>query len=204
MLTLYYTPNSCALAAHLALEMSGLEYTARRLDFAKNEQRSPEYLAINPKGRVPALVTAQGVLTENPAILIYICQLKPEAKLAPLGDPFAFAQLQSFNSYLASTVHVAHAHRYRGYRWADAADAIEAMKQKVPQNMRDCFRLIDSELLKGPWVMGAALSVGDLYLYTICRWLPGDEVDIAEFPRVAEHFKRVEALPAVQRVLTQQ
>lgn len=204
MLTLYYTPNSCALASHLALEMSGLEYAARRLDFAKNEQRSPAFLAINPKGRVPALVTEQGVLTENPAILIYICQLRPEAKLAPLDDPFAFARLQSFNSYLASTVHVAHAHRYRGYRWADAPDAIEAMKKKVPQNMRDCFRLIEEELLVGPWVMGAALSVADLYLFTIGRWLAGDEVDIKEFPRVADHARRVEELPAVQLVLSRQ
>jgi glutathione S-transferase len=204
MLTLYYTPNSCALASHLALEMSGLEYEARRVDFAKNEQRSPEFLAINPKGRVPALATEHGVLTENPAILVYICQRRPEANLAPLGDPFAFARLQSFNSYLSSTVHVAHAHRYRGYRWADAPDAIEAMKQKVPQNMRDCFRLIEEELLQGPWVMGATLSVADLYLFTIGRWLPGDEVDINEFPRVADHAKRIQDLPAVQRVLARQ
>jgi glutathione S-transferase len=204
MLTLYYTPNSCALASHLALEMSGLDYTAKRVDFTKNEQRSPEFLAINPKGRVPALVTAQGVLTENPAILAYICQCRPEANLAPLHDPFAFARLQSFNSYLSSTVHVAHAHRYRGYRWADAPDAIEAMKQKVPQNMRECFRLIEGELLQGPWVMGATLSVGDLYLFTIGRWLAGDEVDINEFPRVADHAKRLQELPAVQRVLARQ
>jgi glutathione S-transferase len=204
MLTLYYTPNSCALASHLALEMSGLQYTARRLDFTKNEQRSPEFLAINPKGRVPALITDRGVLTENPAILIYICQCRPEAKLAPLDDPFTFARLQSFNSYLASTVHVAHAHRYRGYRWADTPEAIEAMRQKTPQNMRDCFRLIEDEYLEGPWVMGEALSVADLYLFTIGRWLAGDEVDIKEFPRVAAHAARVQALPAVQRVLANQ
>ena len=204
MLTLFYAPNSCALAAHLALELSGMAYEARRVDFAQNEQRSPAFLAINPKGRVPALVTERGVLTENPAILAYICQLRPEANLAPLHDPFAFAQLQSFNSYLASTVHVAHAHRYRGYRWADTPEAIEAMKLKVPQNMRDCFRLIEEEFLKGPWVLGDQLSVGDLYLFTIGRWLAGDEVDINAFPRVADHARRVEALPAVQRVLVRQ
>jgi glutathione S-transferase len=204
MMILFYAPNSCALAAHLALELSGLPYEARRVDFARNEQRSAEFLAINPKGRVPALLTEHGVLTENPAILAYICQCRPEAGLGPVHDNFAFAQLQSFNSYLASTVHVAHAHRYRGYRWADDADAIDAMKHKVPQNMRECFRLIDKELLQGPWVLGAELSVCDLYLFTIGRWLPGDEVDIKEFPRVADHATRIQQIPAVQRVLALQ
>lgn len=204
MLILFYTPNSCALAPHLALELSGLQYEARKVDFANNEQRSPAYLRINPKGRVPALVTERGVLTENPAILAYISQCAPQAELAPLDDPFAFAQMQAFNSYLASTVHVAHAHRYRGYRWADAPEAIEAMKQKVPQNMRECFRLIDEELLQGPWVLGDKLSVCDLYLFTIGRWLPGDGVDIQEFPRVAGHAARLQQLPAVQRVLESQ
>lgn len=204
MLILFYTPNSCALASHLALEMSGLQYETRKVDFANNEQRSAAFLKINPKGRVPALVTEHGVLTENPAILTYISQCAPEAQLAPLDDPFAFAQLQSFNSYLASTVHVAHAHRYRGYRWADLPEAIEAMKKKVPQNMRECFRLIDEELLQGPWVLGDKLSVCDLYLFTIGRWLPGDEVDIKEFPRVADHAARLQQMPAVQRVLETQ
>ncbi|MGA0805041.1 MAG: glutathione S-transferase family protein [Pseudohongiellaceae bacterium] len=204
MLTLFYAPNSCALASHLALELSGLPYEARKVDFANNEQRSPAFLKINPKGRVPALATGQGIITENPAILTYIAQCAPQAQLAPLDDPFAFAQLQSFNSYLASTVHVAHAHRYRGYRWADAPEAIAAMKQKVPQNMRECFGLIERELLQGPWVLGERLSVCDLYLFTIGRWLPGDDVDIREFPRVAEHAERLLQMAVVQRVLESQ
>jgi glutathione S-transferase len=204
MLQLFYAPNSCALASHLALEASGLPYEARRVDFASNEQRSAAFLAINPKGRVPALVSGQGVLTETPAILAYLCQLAPGAALAPLDDPWAFAQLQSFNSYLASTVHVAHAHRYRGLRWADEPAAIEAMQRKVPQNMRACFKLIEEDLLQGPWVLGAAYSVADMYLFTICRWLEGDEVDIREFPRVTAHFTRMLEKPVVQKVLALQ
>ena len=204
MLTLFYSPNSCALAAHLALEHSGLAYTARKVDFSKQEQRSPEYLKLNPKGRVPALLTEQGILTENPAILVYICQCAPDAGLAPLHDPFAFAQMQAFNSYLSSTVHVAHAHRYRGYRWADDEAAIAAMVRKVPQSMRECFALIETELLRGPWAMGEQFTVSDMYLFTICRWLEGDEVDIKEFPRVADHFNRMLASPTVQKVLAAQ
>ncbi|HEX5600582.1 MAG TPA: glutathione S-transferase, partial [Hyphomicrobiaceae bacterium] len=152
MFTLYYAPNTCALATHIALLDAGAEYELKRIDFSKSQQQSPEYLAINPKARVPAMVTPRGILTETPALLAFVAQSFPEAKLAPLDDPFAFAQLQEFNSYLCSTVHVAHAHRVRGYRWADDPAAIEAMKKKVPQSVGACFELIEREMLKGPWV----------------------------------------------------
>src|SRR5947209_20001092 len=123
MLKLYYAPGTCALASHIALEEAGASYETVRLNFKNEDQKKPEYLAINPKARVPALVTDRGILTETPAILAYIAQSFPRAQLAPLDDPFAFARVQAFNSYLCSTVHVAHAHRMRGYRWADAPAA---------------------------------------------------------------------------------
>lgn len=204
MLTLYYAPHTCALASHICLEEAGAAYQTVRLDFANGEQRKPEYLAVNPKGRVPALVTDRGILTETPAILAFIAQSFPAARLAPLDDAFAFAQVQAFNSYLCSTVHVAHAHRLRGSRWADDAAAIEAMKKKVPQSVGDCFELIEREMFAGPWVMGDNYSICDAYLYTIDRWLEGDGVDIARFPKVHGHFRRMEARPAVQRALSQQ
>ena len=103
MLKLYYAPGTCALASHIALEEAGAAYSTERLDFKGNQQASPEYLKINPKGRVPALVGDHGVLTETPALLAYIAQSFPQAKLAPLDDAFAFAQVQAFNSYLCST-----------------------------------------------------------------------------------------------------
>ena len=99
MFKLYYAPGTCALASHIALQEAGCDYKAERLDFKANQQNSPDYLAINPKGRVPALVTEHGTLTETPAILAFIAQSFPQAKLAPT-DPFAFAQVQSFNDYL--------------------------------------------------------------------------------------------------------
>ena len=100
MLTYYYAPRTCALAAHLALEHAGANYEAIVLNFAAQAQRSPEFLAINPKGRVPALVTERGILTEIPALLLFVAQRFPEAGLAPLDDIFALAQMQAFNSYL--------------------------------------------------------------------------------------------------------
>ncbi len=201
MWKLYFGPNTCALAVQIALEEAGVRHEPVRLDMKQQQQRSAEYLALNPKGRVPALVTERGVLTEVPAILAYIAQAHPQAGLAPLDDPFEFARLQSFNSYLCSTVHPAHAHRVRGARWADDPAAQEAMKRKVPQNMTDCFTLIEQHCLVGPWVMGERYSVADGYLHTIARWLEGDGVDVARFPKVADHTRRMSERPAVQRAL---
>ena len=201
MLTLYYAPNTCALATHIALEEAGAAYEAVRLDFRANQQRGADYLAINPKGRVPALVTDHGILTETPALLVYVAQRFPEAGLAPLDDPFAFAEAQAFNSYLCSTVHVAHAHRMRGYRWADDEAAFAAMRKKVPQSVGDAFAVIEHGLLKGPWVLGETYSLCDPYLFTIAQWLEIDGVDLAALPRVIEHRRRVADRPATQRAM---
>jgi glutathione S-transferase len=204
MIKLYYAANTCALASHIALEEAGAEYTTVRISFAANEQRSPEYLAINPKGRVPAMVTDRGILTETPAMLAYIAQSHPAARLAPLDDPFGFAQVQAFNSYLCSTVHVAHAHRMRGNRWADDPAAIAEMQRKVPQSVGACFELIEREMLKGPWVMGEAYTICDPYLFTLSSWLEGDGVDLTTLPRVMAHRSRVSERPAVRKALAEE
>lgn len=201
MLTLHLTPNTCALASLIALEESGLAFEVRTVDFATSEQRSPAYLAVNPKGRVPALATDRGVLTETPAILAYVAQIAPQARLAPLDDPFEFARMQAFTSYLCSTVHVAHAHFRRGARWSDDPAAQETMREKVPQNMAECFGLIEETMVAGPWVMGEAYSVADPYLFTIGGWLKSDGVDPDTFPKVAAHRARMLERPAVTRAL---
>jgi len=201
MLTLYYAPGTCALASHVALEAAGADYRAVRIDFREQQQRSAEYLRINPKGRVPALVTDRGILTETPALLIFIAQSFPAAGLAPLDDPFALAQVQSFNSYLCSTAHVAHAHRMRGSRWADDAAAIEAMKKKVPQSVGACFELIEREMFRGPWVMGDTYTVCDMYLFTLAQWLEADGVDLGRIPNVADHRRRMGENALVARAI---
>lgn len=204
MLKLYYVPGTCALASHIALAEAGAPYTTERLDFKTNQQNSPEYLKINPKGRVPALVTDRGVLTETPAVLAYIAQTFPQARLAPLDDPFAFAKVQAFNSYLCSTVHVNHAHKGRGYRWAADESSFADMKTMIPKTMAASFGLIERDMLKGPWVMGESYTLCDAYLYTLTLWLDGDGVDLATLPKVKAHRAAMEQRPAVQKVLAEQ
>src|SRR5690242_8290010 len=200
MLKLFYAPGSCALASHIALEEAGAKYETVRLNFANNDQRKPEYLKVNPKGRVPALVTDQGILTETPAILAYIAQSFATAGLAPLSDPFAFGRVQAFNSYLCSTAHVNHAHLMRGSRWADEPSSFEDMKRKVPKNVGDSFALMEAEMVEGPWVMGSAYTICDPYLFTLAGWLERDGVDIARFPKIHDHHKRMLERPAVKKV----
>jgi glutathione S-transferase len=204
LLTLFHAKGTCSLASHIALEESGAKYEAKRLNFADGDQRKPEYLKINPKGRVPALVTDKGIITENVAILAYVAQSYPSANLAPLHDPYAFSQAQAFNSYLSSTVHVAHAHKMRGARWSDDPSVIEGMKKKVAQNVGDCFTLIESEYFKGPWVMGEQYTICDPYLYVLATWLEGDGVDPKQFPKVLDHRNRMGERPAVKTVLVRE
>jgi glutathione S-transferase len=201
-LTLFAAKGSCSTATHIALEEAGADYKLHMIDTAAGDQRKPEFLKINPKGRVPVLMTNHGPITENVALLLYVAQTHAHANLAPLGDPFALAKLNAFNSYLSSTVHVAHAHKQRGSRWSDNAVAIETMKAKVQQNMTDCAVVIENEYLVGPWVMGAKYSIGDCYLHVITNWMIGDGVDMTQFPKLTAHHEALLKRPAVQKVLT--
>jgi glutathione S-transferase len=134
-------------------------------------------------------------------MLMFIAQMFPTSGLAPLDDPFDLAQMNAFNSYLCSTVHVAHAHRMRGYRWADDPAALEAMREKVPSSVGDSFAPIENEYLRGPWVLGERLSVSDYYLLTLSRWLEADGVDLKPLPRVLDHRRRMLSLPLVEQVI---
>ena len=200
MLNLYIGGiGSCALASHIALEEAGADYTVTRLDFKAGQQKSPDYLKVNPKARVPALVTDMGTITETPAVLFYIGQMFPKANLLP-HNPFDIARMQDFNSYLCSTVHPNHAHAFRGARWSDDPAVIEGLKKKVPQNVAENFALIQDIYLKGPYVIGEQFSIADIYLYTIATWLEGDGVDVNTLPKIKAHRERVGARHAVQKV----
>jgi glutathione S-transferase len=206
MLTLYYAPDTISLATHILLEEVGATYSTVRIDFKATQQRSPEYLKINPKGRMPALITDRGILTETPAMLVYVAQSFPKANLALIDDPFAFAQVQAVNSYLCSHLHVAHAHRMRGYRWVDADDAhsIAAMQRKVPQSVGESFAMVEREMLKSPWVMGERYTICDPYLFTLAQWLEADGVDPKTIPRVIDHRRRMSERATTKKALAEE
>lgn len=200
MLTLYYAKGTSALAAHILLEEAGADYTAIEIALSEGAHKQDSFLAINPKARVPALATPEGVISENPAILTYVAATHPDAKLLP-ATPFARAQADALNAYLCATMHVAYAHKFRGARWADDPAVIAAMQDKVAQNLSDCAALVEQHFLKGPWALGAEFSLCDAYLALVPRWLAGAGVDIGTFPKLAAHYAALRARPAVQRVM---
>jgi len=196
---LYCAPNTISVATAITLEEAGLAYEPAPLDMKQGEQTSPDYLAVNPKGRVPALVTENGILTETGAILEYIAALAPEAGLVP-GDAWQAAQMRAVMYYLASTFHVNHAHAPRGSRWADRPESLADMRAKVPQTMGESCAFIEGNCALDPFVTGAAMTLADPWLFTICTWLEGDGVDIRAHPRLAAHFDMMNARPSVAAV----
>ncbi|MEL7014026.1 MAG: glutathione S-transferase family protein [Pseudomonadota bacterium] len=195
----YCAPRSISVASGLLLEEAGLDYEPILLDFSKNEQTLPEYLAINPKGRVPALVTQHGILTETGAIAEYIATSAPDLNLVP-RDTWQAAQMRAICYYLASTFHVNHAHRRRGHRWASEDDSLKDMSDNVPRTMAESCAYIEATCALDPFVMGEAFTIADPWLFTICLWLESDEVDISRFPRLEAHFERIAARPSVASI----
>ena len=180
---LYYAPNTISIASIIALDEAGIAIEPVRVDFSTGEQTKPAYHEINPKGRVPALVTDGGILTETGAILEYVAALKPDAGLIP-SDPWRAAHMRAAMYYLASTMHVNHAHKMRGHRWADQEASRADMTAKVSQTMTDSCTYIEENVLTGPFVMGTELTIADPYLYVVCSWLEGDGVTVEDFPKI--------------------
>lgn len=202
MLKLYYAPGTISIAVAIALEEAGLPYEPIKVDFATAAQTKPEYLRVNPKGRVPALVTPHGaVLTETGALLDYIAALTPEAKLVPQRAEDA-AHMRSVMYFLASTMHVAHAHKVRGNRWADQQSSFDDMKAKVPETVAACATYVEAECLRGTYVTGDHISIADPYLFMVCSWMEGDGVSPAGFPKIdgfLTHMDTRESLKAVRK-----
>jgi glutathione S-transferase len=200
---LHYAPGTISIATAITLEEAGIAYEAVKLDFSAGEQRQEPYLAINPKGRVPALELGDGqILTETGAILEYVASCAPKAELVPV-DPLMAARMRSVMYYLASTMHVNHAHRFRGHRWADQESSWADMTAKVPETMAASARFVEDHCLGGPFVLCDRLSVADPYLYVVCNWLPGDGVDLEPFPRIRDFMETMGARPSVKAVRAQ-
>ena len=205
-LKLYYSPGSCALASHIALEEAGARFEPVRVALASGEQNTPEYRRINPKGRVPALAVDDWVITENPAIMRFVARTFPDARLWP-EDPRAEARCAEWLAFMSSTVHVAYAHIRRAERYATGEAAIENVKAKGRETCRDVWRMVEDKLGQGPWAAGEQFSVADGYLQVFWNWGRGSVLgyDMAkEFPNWTAHAKRLAARPAVQRAFARE
>ena len=207
-LKLYYSPGACSLAPHIALEETGADYEPVLVRLADGAQRTPEYLAVNPKGRVPALADDGFVVTENPAVLRYIARRYPDAELWP-GDPVDEARCLEWLGWCASTIHVAYAHVRRPERYA-ASDAARAdVVEKGRQTCRDVWAQVEERFAASAsdWAAGQGYSVADPYIFTFWTWGRGPNLgfDMArDFPAWSAHARRMGGRPAVQRALARE
>ncbi len=198
MLKLHYAPNTISVATAITLIEADLAFEPVRVDFASAEQTKPAYHKLNPKGRVPTLETPQGILTETGALLEWAAAQAPDKALVP-ADPFQAAKMREMMCYLASTMHVNHAHRMRGSRWSDDPAAHASMTAKVTENMAASCAHVESRLI-GPYVLGDRFSLADPWLFTICTWLPGDGVDITAYPKLTAHHRAMRKRASVKSV----
>ena len=201
MIKLYYAPGACSLAPHIALEEVGARYELSRVDLAANQQNSAEYLRINPKARVPALIDGDWVLTEAPAILRYIAARHPAAGLWP-WDPREEARCVEWLNWISSTIHVAFVHVRRAARYAADPHAVEDVAATARKTCRDLWGAVEDKLGDAPWAIGERYSVADPYLLVYWTWGRGPVLAfdmVHDFPRWTEHARRLAGRPAVQR-----
>src|SRR5258706_3458890 len=198
---IYCAPGACSLASNIALEEVGLPYETQKLDLAAGDQRKPEYLKINPRGRVPALVVDGHVLTENVGILTYLGGGYPRKKLWP-EDTWHQAQIVATTAWLSNTVHSAYGHLVRAARYADDAAAQEAIKAKARQTYEELLQEIDSLLAGKKWCIGNHYTVADGYLLVFYRWGNRQKMPVRQLKSYSAVMDRGLSRHAVQKVLS--
>jgi glutathione S-transferase len=206
MLKLYYSPGACSFAPHIMLEESGLPYGTELVSLAEGKQRTPEYLAINPKGRVPVLVTEEGeILTEVPAISWYIAESATSIRLLPQNRLAAARCFEWFN-WLSGTLHtMAFSQFWRTQRFVADEKLFPAVKEKGMQNILESFAYIENRLAGRSWAVGQAYTAVDAYLLVFFRWGNRIGVDMrGGYPQWTAHAERVLERPAVQRAIQQE
>lgn len=180
MLTLYYTPGSSSMAAHIALYEVGLPFEAKLISLARKEQKSPAYLALNPEGKVPTLIVEGGPLTEVAGILFYLGKRYPAAKLLP-DDVELQARAVSWMSFIASSLHPA--------------------RSKGLDHALGLYRIVDRKLAGRDWLLGD-YSIADIHLFRLFWRLLGSlPVPAGELPALEAHHDRMMLRPAVQKTL---
>lgn len=200
MTTLYYAPGACSLAAHIVLEEIGAPFEAARLDLARGDQREPAYLAINERGRVPALAEGDWVLTENVAILRHLARTHPEAGLWP-EDPRDQARADEWLAWLATNHHPAYAHIRRPGRYAADEDAFPDIRAKGAETFGDLCTMTEVRLSNGGWAVADRYGVVDPYLLLFWTWGRGPALGFdmgARFPAWTAHARRMAERPAVR------
>jgi glutathione S-transferase len=197
---LFYSPGSCSLAAHLALEATGLGFEAVPVPLREGAHLKPEFRAVNPRARVPALVVDGRVLTETLAILLYLDERCPRAGLLPRQDAWLRARALEWMSHFTSGLHPLFRALWRPGWYCEDAGPHAALSQGADRRLVQLYAELDAALCDTPFFLGAEASAVDYYALVFARWGSVLSVPTARHPRLAAWHSRVAALPQVQRV----
>lgn len=199
---LFTSPGACSTADHIVLEWIGKPYDVQVV--TREMRATPEFRAINPAGAVPALEHDGWVLTQNMAILHYLTDLNPEAGLDGDGTAKGRAEVNRWLAFVNADVHPAFKPLFGATAYLDDAAAIDKSKDNARATLRTLFGRADAQLGKHEWIAGAARSIADPYLFITARWAKGTGVDLSGYDNLARFCARMEADPAVQKVLAVQ
>lgn len=198
---LYYSPGACSLADHITLEWIGKPYETARLSI--EQLKSPEYLKLNPNGAVPAFEQDGWVLTQNAAILNYLADSFPEAKLGGDGTPKGRAEVNRWLSFVNSDIHPNFKPLFGSTGYLGDAATIEKTKDAARKTLRGQFEKLDAQLAGKHWLTGSR-SIADTYSYVVTRWAKHMGVDLSGLDNLERAFKHIEADAGVQKVLKEQ
>lgn len=199
---LYYSPGACSLADHIVLEWIGRPYEAIKV--TREDRKTPEYLAINPAGAVPALEHDGWVLTQNAAILNYLADLHPEAGLGGDGSARGRAEVNKWLAFANSDVHPSFHPIFGSTAYLEDPALIDRSKDAARAKLRGLFERADAQLRARDWIAGDARSIADPYLFVTLRWARGTGVDLSGLDGLAGYFDRFLADPGVQKVMREE
>jgi len=204
-LTLYYSPGSCSLAPHIALEEIGAPFALVLVNTDQGECRTPEFRHINPKGRVPVLIDKDFKLTEAPAILLHLAAFHPAARLIPPSETGLVRTIEWFN-WLSGSVHaVAVRMIWRPYDFTVDGSHTDAVVAKGKEELASAFAMIDERLSAADWAIDGQYSVVDIFLLVFYRWGNRMRIDMkSTYPAWTQHTYRLLERPAVNRALAQE
>ncbi|MBT2116642.1 glutathione transferase GstA [Dyella sp. LX-66] len=193
---LYYAAGACSLSPHIVALEAGIPVELVKVDTkAKRTASDQDYWLINPKGYVPALTLDDGeLLTEGPAIVQYLADLKPESGLAPANGTTARYRLQEMLGYINSELHKTYSPLFK-------PETPDVVREERKEYLRKRYRLLEERLAQHPWLVGDRFTVADAYLFTVTNWAKHVALDLSEFPALLDFQKRVAERPAVQTAL---
>jgi len=202
-LKLYFAPGASSLAPLVALEEAGAAYEGERLLLADSQQRRPDFLAINPRGRVPVLIADGQVITENVAILTTIAHRFPAADLLPFESPPLLARAYELIGWFASGVHVAFAEVFRPERFTDDEAAKAALAAGGRRKVLLAFEEIEAILqgARSGWLVGDRFTAVDPYALVFWRWAGRLNIETADYPAFTAHATRLLERPSVRRAI---